>query len=265
VGGGSIADNAAPSGSGVYQNDGVITPTTSLTITGQVYQNGGVFAGSSYDLRIEGSLYLAGGDFYASDGPASAFTVTGPYTHTGGTYHQIQDVSGNSDVNFPKAGGVILNANGLDLGSTEVADTASAYCPGVTPGATVAHCYMITPTIATGRSATVTFYYLDAEGIPNHPCLTIGAYRWDGTWGNVLTRDGGYGVDGRSCGSDPQSIQTMNVATFSPFAFVLRKPLPVGGYTEPAMSLAPSWLWVLLATVVAMGAVATLALKRRAA
>ena len=43
------------------------------------------------------------------------------------------------------------------------------------------------------------------------------AYRWDGSWDNLLTRDTAYGTEGRLCGSDPQSIQVKDVATFSPF------------------------------------------------
>jgi hypothetical protein len=229
VGAGPIANNVAPSGSGVFQRDGVITPTTSLTITGQVYQAGGVFAGSSYDLCIEGALYLAGGDFYAPDAPAD-FALTGPFTHTGGVYHQTQDVSGSSDVGFPKAGGVIINAGTQNLGSTEVALTAGADCAGAPTGETVHHCYLITPTNTTGQDATLTFYYRNDEVPAGHACTTMNAYRWDGTWDNQLTRDTSYGADGRMCGDDPQSIQTMNVATFSPFAFVLNGPAETQKY-----------------------------------
>ncbi|MCP4540906.1 MAG: choice-of-anchor D domain-containing protein [Chloroflexi bacterium] len=237
--GGRIADNDAPDGSGVYQDGGAITPATALTVTGDVYQVGGIFAGSSHDLRIEGSLRQAGGDFYAPDAP-NDFALTGPFTHTGGTYHQTQVVTGSSDVGFPKAGGVILNANNLDLNSTEVAITAGADCTGVTAGDAVEHCYVITPTnssggtLVTGRDAIITFYYIDSEVPGGQACAAMEAYHWDSTWNNILTRDGSYGSDGRMCGADPLSIKVTDVMTFSPF--VLR------GLVVPEITVLPSAL-----------------------
>ncbi len=227
-----IAANDAPNGSALY-TEGTITPTTVLTVTGDVYQAGGRFAGSNRDLRIEGALVLAGGDFYAPNTP-NDFVLTGPFSHTGGTYHQTQVVTGSSDVGFPKAGGVILNANNRDLNSTEVALTAGADCTGMTFGEAVAHeavahCYVITPTITTATiflkpDTVVTFYYNDSEIPTNQACAAMEAFRWDSTWNNLLTRDSSYGSGGRMCGGDPLSIRVTGVMTFSPF--VLRGLAP---------------------------------------
>jgi uncharacterized repeat protein (TIGR01451 family) len=247
VSGGEVSNNSANSGGGMFVNEGsttlsgtqitandatagsalyiggtgTITPTTALTITGNVYQADGRFAGSSHDLRIEGSLSLAGGDFYASDAPDN-FALTGPFTHTGGIYHQTQIITGSGDVGFPKAGGVIINANGLDLGSTEVALTAGADCAGVPAGETVRHCYDITPTKTSGRDAVITFFYRTIERLPGHACAAMEAYRWTGAWDTPLTRDVNYGSAGRLCGSEPQSLRVTGVSTFS--LFVLRGP-----------------------------------------
>ncbi|MCP4542663.1 MAG: tandem-95 repeat protein, partial [Chloroflexi bacterium] len=217
-----IAANDAPVGSALYNYKGAITSTTALTITGDIYQRDGVFAASGHDLRIEGGLQLAGGDFYATGAPTGTFTLTGPYTHTGGTYHQVKPVDGAIDVGFPKAGGVIVNANGQNLGSTEVADTAGADCAGMTPGDAVQHCYTIRPTIASGRAAAVTFYYQSGELPAGHACVAMEAYHQPGTLGVLLQRDATYGSAGRMCGPEPQSLRVVGVSDFAPF--ILRGP-----------------------------------------
>jgi uncharacterized repeat protein (TIGR01451 family) len=219
-----IAANEAQIGSALY-NAGAVTPTTALTIAGDIAQVAGVFAGGSHDLRIEGKLQLAGGDFYAPAVPANTFALTGPFTHTAGTYHQTQVVNGSDDVEFPKAGGVILNANGQDLGDTEVALTAGATCDGITAGEAISHCYTMTPTNDTGRDAIVTFFYLADELPAGHACTRTQAYRWTGAWGTPWMLDTGYGADGRLCGTDPRSLRVTGVTDFGDFA--LRDPLPV--------------------------------------
>ena len=217
LGGTQIAANDASFGSALA-NMGTVILMTPLTIAGDIYQMGGLFS-SNYDLRIEGSLSLDGGHFYAPE----AFTLTSFFTHTAGTYHQTQIVSGSNPFGFPKAGGVIINANNQDLGSTEVALTARDVCAGVTTGEAINHCYTITPTNSSGRDATVTFFYRSGEIPADHACSAMEAYRWDNTWDNLLTRDTAYDSDGRMCGANPLSIQVTNVMTFSPFA--LRGPV----------------------------------------
>ncbi len=225
-----IATNHAYAGSAIYQYAGAITATTALTATGDIYQANGRFAGSDHDLRIEGALTLAGGHFYAPYEPY-VFVLTGAYAHTGGTYHQIKSVNGSSDVSFPKEGGLIINANAQNLGSTQVADTANGHCAGVTVGDAVRHCYLITPTLSTGRDATITFYYRGGEIPAGQDCALMEAYRWTGAWDTMLTRDASYGAGGRMCGSDPRSIRVAGVDAFSPFA--LHEPKPADIFVDP--------------------------------
>lgn len=224
-----IAQNTASTGSAIYQHSGTITPTTALTIAGNIYQANGLFAGSDHDLRIEGGLTLAGGHFYAPYEPYG-FVLTGAYGHTGGTYHQTKSVNGSSPVGFPKEGGLIINANGQNLGSTQVADTANAVCAGVTAGDAVRHCTLITPTHS-GGDATLTFYYRSSEIPTGQSCASMEAYRWTGAWDTMLTRDASYGDDGRMCGSDPRSIRVIGVNAFSPFA--LHQPMPANILVAP--------------------------------
>ena len=211
-----IADNIAPNGSALY-TEGTITSMSALTLTGDVYQANGHFAGSNHDLRIEGALVLTGGDFYAPDEP-NTLTLTGLYTHTGGTYYQTQIVDGDSAIGFPKEGGLFVNANNINLGSTQVADTAGDDCAGVVSGEAVHHCFTITPSNIWGNiTATLTFYYQNAEAHPGHDCSAMEVYAWDGTWDTLLTRDGSYGNDGRMCDNDPQSIRVIDVTEFPTF------------------------------------------------
>jgi predicted outer membrane repeat protein len=218
-----ITANDAITGSAVYLVGG-IKPNTPLTITGDIYQTGGIFVSSNQNLVVEGTLSLAGGDFYAPDTPHN-FTLTGAFTHTGGTYHQTQLVNGANDVGFPKAGGVMLNANGLDLGSTTVTLTADVYCAGlpvnlpvpcpVEPA--VRHGYVISPTHTTGRAATITFFYRESEAVTSGSCAAMKVYPWIDALGEPLPRVTSYGDEGRLCGSDPQSVQVTGVDTFPTF------------------------------------------------
>jgi len=134
--GGHIFDNIAPQGSAL-SNRGSVTPTVALTISGDVYQRSGAFNGGSTPLRIEGSLVVAGGVF---DAPIGGLTLTDYFTHTGGTYRQTQDINGSAEVGFPKAGGIIVNANSQDLGSTQVTIQAGVECTTAS-GEAVRHCY----------------------------------------------------------------------------------------------------------------------------
>ncbi len=208
-----VHDNSANDGDAVYNYGGTITSGSALTLNGEVYQADGTFAGSSYDLSLDGALVLAGGYFYAP----SHFSLSGPFTHTAGSYHQTQVVTDSQDIGFPKAGGLILNANGLDLGGTAVTITAGADCAGVMPGEAVQHCYVISPTHTGGRDTTLTLFYRDSELPTDHYCSAMEAYRWSGAWDTPLTRDATYGNMGRLCGPEPQSIRVTGVTEFSPF------------------------------------------------
>ena len=220
--GGQIGGNAAPGGSALYlhSSGGAVTTTVALTLAGDIHQAGGTFYGSAHDLRVEGVLALQGGTFYA---PAT-FDLSGVFSHIGGTYAQTQDVNGSADVGFPKAGGAILNANGLDLGRTEVVIQAGQACANA-PAVEVAHCYAITPSIAGGRAATIAFTYHSGE-LSGGTCSQVNAYRGDGgSWQGPLALDEGYATGGRSCTADPHSIRVQGIDAFSSFALATAPPV----------------------------------------
>jgi hypothetical protein len=213
LGGAQIHGNGAQRGSALYNSGGTVDHTTATTIDGDVYQAGGTFDGGSALLQIVGALRLAGGTFNA---PVSGLSITGAFVHSGGTYSQTRDVNGSGDIGFPKAGGVVLNANGQDLGSTQVAIEVGQACAGALR--TTNHCYGITPTNHTNVDATITFY-LYGSNLAGHQCSVLSAYRWSGSdWVGPLTLDSAHGVNGRACGSEPYSIRVQNVTGFSSFA-----------------------------------------------
>ncbi len=204
----NLADtNPVNHATSVYNEGGVITTTTALAADYDIEQDDGVFMAENNTLTIGADLVLDGGKFYAPTG----LVPTGYFTHTGGTYYQTKTVNGSSDVGFPKAGGLILNANSSDLGSTDVAITAGAQCSAATNS--VAHCYVITPTNTTGRDAIGTFYYNASEVPTGQSCPTVEVYDWSGgTWTDWQT------TDSRQCGSSPYSITASGIDEFSPFA-----------------------------------------------
>jgi hypothetical protein len=210
---GRIADNVTPHASAVYNYSGTITTTAPLTIGGDIYQANGMFNGVEGPVLVEGSLILDGGTFIA---PTDGFQLVGSFEHTGGTYQQVQVVTGTADVGFPKAGGVVINANSQALESTAVIIRAGTDCTA-TSGETVRHCYDITPTNTSGVSATITFYFGGSEVVSDNVCSTLNVYHWHSSAWHALTLDASYGINGRNCSGGPQSVQVDNVSEFSPF------------------------------------------------
>jgi hypothetical protein len=257
IGGGEIYGNTAPDGSALYQYwNSELTTTAPFTFTGNVYQEYGWFDGDAHPLRIEGDLTLREGLF---DAP-SDFTLTGPFTHTGGTYHQIQDVTGSNDVGFPKAGGVIVNANGEgDLGSTEVTIRAGIECTTMA-GEAVRHCYNISPTTTSNVSATLTFYFWNSEIPGSQTCAAQEAWHWGPGWGIALTRDTTYGTNGRDCTAEPYSVRVKDVSEFSPFVVRESTPNAIIVRSAASQSTAPAYLAV--GAAVALGE-AVIVLRRR--
>jgi hypothetical protein len=188
----------------------------SLTVSGNFSQTSGFLSGSSGALAVNGTLELVSGTLVAPSD--NRLSLAGNFVHTGGQYQQTRDVSGNGDVGFPKSGGLLMNANGLgDLGTTRVVIRAGVDCTS-SAGETVKHCYDIMPANTSGISATVTFYFNTGEVVGSNTCGTLEAWDWNAGWGSTLTLDTNYGVDGRMCGSDPQSVRVKGIESFSPFA-----------------------------------------------
>jgi hypothetical protein len=209
--GGQIGDNTAQNGSALYNSGGTVNHTVATTIGDDVYQAGGAFGGGANLLQIGGALYLAGGTF---DAPLGGLAIAGPFAHSGGTYRQTRVVNGSADVSFPKAGGIILNANGQDLGSTHVVIQAGQECTATLKA--IRHCYDITPTNSTNVNATIAFYY-DRGNLDGQACSVLSAYRWSGSSWVALTLDHTYGANGRACSSEPYSVRVKGVTDFSSF------------------------------------------------
>jgi hypothetical protein len=238
--GGQIANNTTTDGSTLYNYSGAITQTNTVTISGNIYQENGTFSGGGDPLIIQGVLHVDGGTFTA---PNADFQITNLFVHTGGTYRQTRSVTGSMDTGFPMDGGVIINANGQDLGDTTVVVRADTDCTA-TPGETVRRCYNITPTNTSNFSATITFYFLDTEVVSSNSCSTLNVYRWDGSDWITLTLDTYYGTGGRDCSAGLQSIRVKDVSEFSPF--VLKSDGPPTAVTLASFTATPQAGGILL-------------------
>jgi hypothetical protein len=176
---------------------------------------------------------------------AAEFTVGGTLTNNG-ALQRTQTVNGSSDVSFFNTGGyggVTLNANGTDLGSTTVRIRGNQDCT-IVAGETVRRCFDISPTNTTGRNAAITFYFANSEIPGGQSCSNLNGYRWTGSGWEVLTLDTAYGTNGRSCGSDPRSLRVKNVASFSDFVLQETSPtaITLRGLTARSGGLVGGWL-----------------------
>ncbi|MFO7540019.1 MAG: LamG domain-containing protein [Chloroflexota bacterium] len=170
-----------------------------------------IAAGATLTLTTDGELTI--GDW---------LHVAGTLVNNG-RIQQTLPVNGSDDVHFldngGTYGGVTINANSLDLGSTLVSIRSNQQCTSV-PGETVLRCIDISPTTNSNRDATITFYFLQDEmGLSD--CNSVDAYHWDGANWEVLSLDPSYGVDGRDCSMEPYSIRVTGVTDFSPFVLAV--------------------------------------------
>jgi len=129
-----------------------------------------------------------------------------------GIHRETHAVNGSEDVSFGAgANRVILNANGVDLGATEVAIEANAQATAV-EGEAVAHRYHITPAVTSGANAEITFFFSAGEIPAGQSCETLNVYHWNGAgW------DAGITPDSRQCAAEPYSLTVSGVGNFSPF------------------------------------------------
>ena len=243
----ATADNWSDCGGGVpgsgdtaaipnVANQPVIGAATDTNICGLTIQNGALVTVNGSlsfgTLNGDGSLTINGLLVVTGD----AFTLGGTLTNNG-EMRQTRTVTGSSDVTFLGTGGyggVVLNAQGLDLGSTTVSIKGNQDCTTVS-GESVKRCFDIAPANTTGRDATITFFFASSEIPGGQSCSNLNGYRWTGSGWQSLTLDTAYGTNGRSCGSDPQSIRVKNVSTFSKFVLKSSDP-PSGGPTAVTLS-----------------------------
>jgi hypothetical protein len=222
-----------------------------------------------HDLTVE-----SGGTLVVPDGVT--LSVADDLVNSG-TLQQTQDVNDSSNVSFFNTGGyggVILNANGTDLGSTVVNIKGNQDCTA-TAGETVKRCFNIAPTNTSDGNATITFYFDSSEITGTNSCNTLNAYHWNGSSWDTLTLDTDYDGDGRLCGTDPQSVRVTGVSSFSSFVLKSGGP-PSGGPTAVTLASFTAALrrfgvstaggvsgFVLSLVLVALGAIGLLALRAR--
>jgi len=134
------------------------------------------------------------------------------YYRNYGIHNETQTVNGNSDVSFGyDVNRVAINANGLNLGDTEVYIEATAQATTV-GGDAVAHRYHVTPTITSGLDASITFFFGANEIPAGQTCDALNVYHWDGSmWDDATT------PDSRQCATEPYSLTVSGVSDFSPF------------------------------------------------
>lgn len=141
----------------------------------------------------------------------------GPFTYT-----FTAEIGGAADVIFPARDGgpgLIVNANGLDLGATAVRIRANQPCTKV-PDDSVHRCFEITPANAAGRNATLTFYFYSSQIPDGLTCEDLDGYRWDegGDAWQLLT------TEARDCTGDPHALRVTGVTDFSDFVLASGHP-----------------------------------------
>ncbi|MFN2165791.1 MAG: hypothetical protein ACK2U9_05980, partial [Anaerolineae bacterium] len=83
-----------------------------------------------------------------------------------------QDIGGSADNIFPARDGgpsLVVNAQGLDLGVTNVDITVNQDCTAWV-GSTIRRCFDISPAVHTGRNATLIFYFYSSQVPTGHTC-----------------------------------------------------------------------------------------------
>ena len=189
------SNGPTPDGASTFYNLIVNSSGNTATFNGNLDVN--------HDLTIGLAAKMDMGAYQASVG--GALTNNGTLQHT-------QDVNGSADVTFFNTGGyggLTLNANGSDLGSTTVSMKGNQDCT-TTAGEAVKRCFDISPANTSSLDAIVTFYFANSE-LSGNDCNTLDAYRWNGSSWQVFT------TGTRSCASEPYSLQATGVSDFSPF------------------------------------------------
>jgi hypothetical protein len=243
------------------------SPTRGMTLSGDFTHSGGTFTHNSGIVTFDGSdaqtVETVGVNFWDLTVNAgstlvdlSGLDVLGTLTNNG-TLQRTRIVSSSADMTFFSTGGyggLVLNANNSDLGSTTVMIKGNQDCT-TTAGETVKRCFDIIPSSTTNRNATITFYFANSE-LSGNDCNTLNAYHWNGSSWVALTLDTNYDGDGRSCGADPQSVRVKNVSTFSPFT--LKSSSGPNAVTLHALDARSGpgladWWWLAAAALLGLG------------
>jgi len=195
-----------------------------INLAGDFIRNGGVFAprGGTVTFGGSGSQTLDTDtitfyDLTVNSGStlvdAAEFTVTNTLTNTG-TLQRTQEVTGTSPVNFFNTGGyggLTLNANDTNLGSTTVKIRGNQDCTTGTSGSSVRRCFDIAPETTSGLDATMRLYFSASE-LGDTTCSSMQVWRWNGSaWVTAGTSPS------RQCTTEPYYVEVTGVSSFSPF------------------------------------------------
>jgi hypothetical protein len=163
--------------------DGTVSYQT-VGYSGNINITGNLAIGNESILRIGASTTTVGGNLvngghFVAPSP-NTLIVNGSLTN-GGTVVQTLTVIEDNDVFFFNTGGyggIKINANNLDLGSTTVAIHGNRPCD--TEYSSVWRCFDIDAANSTARNATVTFYFA-ADELNGQTCTNLKAWRWTGS------------------------------------------------------------------------------------
>jgi hypothetical protein len=184
--------------------------------------------------------------------PAST-VVLGLLTNNG-TIQQTQNVTGPGNFTFLGLGsyGGVQFTTSNNLGSTTVVIRGHQACD--TTNSTVRRCFDIAPTNAL---ATDIAFYFDNEELNGSVCANANVYRWSSGWNEIVPAS-------RQCDTEPYSLVISNQSDFSPFVIRAGTPTAVTLHSLSTTAATPLWV-VLLITVTALAAAATLIRRRRLA
>lgn len=235
----SLNGSPAPDGAvlRLYVNGAYKTSTT-------IPASGAASGSGNYRVDVPG---LSSGDLITFG--VDHFEIAEEVTYTSSGAHEVDlsdraftytfdvtPVNGSSQVAFPAHDGgpaLALNANGVDLGNTNVTIRANQECTTI-PGDEVWRCFQISPTNTSERNATVTFYFYLDQIPAGQSCAAMKAYYWIGSTWQDLDPTGGN--TSRSCSGSPYWLQVSGVSSFSPFVLKSDGPTTLESiqFTAPA-------------------------------
>ena len=164
-------------------------------------------------------------DFYLGEGQTifimngGSLTVANKLNNYGTLILNRSVTAAGGEVSFFDTGGyggVLIDPNGSDLGSTEVKIRGNHTCTEFNTA--MNRCFEINPTTLPGASGAKITFFFDSAELNGINCSDVNAYHFNGVGWDLLVRDATYGTDGRSCAVTPYSVKVEGVTAFSPFA-----------------------------------------------
>lgn len=186
--------------------------------------NAGLFAYPLSNIAVFGSAVQLD-DFYLGEGQTifiingGSLAVANKLNNYGTLILNRSVTAAGGEVAFFDTGGyggVLIDPNGSDLGSTEVKIRGNHTCTEFNTA--MNRCFEINPTTLPDISGAKITFFFDSAELNGINCGETEAYHFNGVGWDLLARDTTYGTDGRDCSSNPHSIKVEGVTAFSPFA-----------------------------------------------